>query len=104
METLANHDIVIQGTPVGMWPDRMGETCVPRGLLGSGHVVFDMVYRPYKTRLIREAGEAGCRTILGAEMLLNQAVLQFEAWTGVPAPRGVMRGALAEELTKEDCA
>jgi shikimate dehydrogenase len=53
-----------------------------------------MVYRPLRTRLIKEAEEIGCRTLLGIEMLIHQAALQFETWTGVGAPVDVMRNAV----------
>jgi shikimate dehydrogenase len=95
---LAGHDIIIQGTPVGMYP-KEGETLIPPEMLRPEHVVFDMVYRPYKTRLIEDAEIRGCTTILGLEMLVNQAVLQFERWTGVDAPFEVMRNALVAGLT-----
>lgn len=92
------HDIIIQGTPVGMFPHSVKETCVPGALLRSGQVVFDMVYRPLRTRLLADAEAAGCTTIPGLEMLVNQAVLQFETWTGVAAPRAVMRDTLVAAL------
>jgi shikimate dehydrogenase len=95
---MGESDIVVQGTSVGMHGHDEGETIVPAAFLRPGQAIFDMVYRPLKTRLIREAEAAGCRTILGLEMLVNQAVLQFEAWTGVAAPRAVMRDALLRAL------
>ena len=98
---MAEYDLVIQGTPVGMYPHGMDETMVPARWLRRDQVVLDMVYRPLKTRFIREAEAAGCRTILGVEMLLHQAVLQFEAWTGVSAPLEVMRKALIGALEPE---
>lgn len=98
-DAMATHNIVIQGTPIGMYPDE-GDTAVPSAFFRSEQVVFDMVYRPYKTRFIREAEAAGCKTILGVEMLVNQAVLQFERWTGVPAPYHVMREATVARLVK----
>lgn len=97
-EALRAHDLLIQGTPAGMYPDREHESLVPAESLEARHVVFDMVYNPMKTRLIREAETAGCTVILGLEMLVNQAGLQFEAWTGVPAPLEVMRAALIDDL------
>ena len=97
-DAMASHDIVIQGTPIGMYPDSMDETPIPAEFLRPDHVVFDMVYRPFKTRLLREAEAAGCHTIVGADMLVNQAVVQFETWTGVPAPRETMRKALVNAL------
>jgi shikimate dehydrogenase len=87
-------DVIIQGTPAGMYPDAMESTVVRSGLLKPGQVVFDMVYRPMKTRLLREAEAAGCTVISGTEMLLYQAALQFELWTGLPAPVEAMREAL----------
>lgn len=98
---VSEHDVLIHGTPVGMYP-HAGESCVPKALLRPRHVVFDMVYRPYRTRLIEDARDVGCKTILGVEMLVNQAVLQFERWTGVPGPIEVMRDAVVADLLKEE--
>lgn len=101
---LDSHDIVIQGTPTGMYPHEMAETLIPKELLEQRHTVFDMVYRPMRTRLLREAEAVGCHVIPGTEMLLNQAALQFEAWTNVPAPLDVMRHALITRLEAEEAA
>jgi len=98
-DAMATHDIVVQGTPIGMYP-HAGQSAVPRELLRAEQVVFDMVYRPLKTRLIEDAEAAGCAAILGIDMLVNQAALQFETWTGVAAPYSVMRDALLAELAK----
>jgi shikimate dehydrogenase len=62
--------------------------------------VFDMVYEPRDTPLLRAARARGCRTIDGLEMLVAQAVGQFEAWTGVPAPEGAMAEAAARALAE----
>mgnify|MGYP002665095347 CR=1 FL=1 len=64
-------------------------------------VVFDMVYRPRLTKLLQDAEEAGCRIIPGLEMLLFQAVLQFELWTGQKAPEAVMRNTLQRALQSD---
>jgi shikimate dehydrogenase len=58
-------------------------------------VVFDVVYDPWPTPLAASAAAAGCRVVSGLELLLAQAVGQFELFTGVPAPTGAMRAALA---------
>jgi shikimate dehydrogenase len=63
-----------------------------------GLVVFDMVYEPCDTPLLRAARAAGCRTIDGLEMLVAQAVGQFEAWTGRTAPTGAMTQAALSAL------
>jgi shikimate 5-dehydrogenase len=60
-----------------------------------------MVYRPLKTAFIQEAEATGCTTILGSEMLVQQAAEQFETWTGIPAPVPVMREALLGTLRGE---
>ncbi len=63
-------------------------------------MVLDMVYDPLETRFLREAQAAGCTIIDGLEMLLCQAVTQFEAWTGLEAPVDVMKSTalfLAQE-------
>jgi len=100
-ETLAREmgraDIVLHGTPVGMHPHE-GASLVPAELWRSGLTVFDAVYNPRRTRLLREAAAAGCRVIEGLEMFLGQAYVQFELWTGRPAPREVMRRVLEQRL------
>jgi len=59
---------------------------------------MDIVYNPRETKLIQDAAAAGCKVVHGFEMLLNQGVLQFEAWTKKPAPVHVMRKALEDWL------
>ncbi len=96
--TLDAAKVIVQGTPMGMHPHHVGESVVPAGSLRKEHVVFDMVYNPLKTQLIKDAEAVGCTCIPGLEMLVNQAVLQFETWTGRDAPRDVMRTALIAHL------
>ena len=90
-----NWDILINATPVGQVPHE-SESLVPAALLRPAHVVFEMVYAPRETRLLREARAAGCVTIEGLEMLAAQGALQFEMWTGQDAPREAMWSAAAE--------
>lgn len=84
---------VIHCTPVGMFP-HVDEACVPAAVWRSDLTVMDIVYNPRETRLLKEAKAAGCRTIQGIEMFLNQAILQFELWTNQTAPADVMRAVL----------
>ncbi|HEX2055972.1 MAG TPA: shikimate dehydrogenase [Nitrospiraceae bacterium] len=84
---------VIHCTPVGMFP-HTDEACVPAAMWRSDLTVMDIVYNPRETKLLREAKAAGCRTIQGIEMFLNQAILQFELWTNRTAPADVMRAVL----------
>ena len=85
--------MLIHCTPVGMHP-HISESCVPHHLLNPGMAVMDIVYNPLETQLLREAREKGCKVIRGVEMFVNQAVGQFERWTGFPAPLQVMRAIL----------
>ena len=85
-------DILINATPVGS-SAAPTETPVPQALHRPGTIVLDMVYDPLETRLLREARAAGCTAIDGLEMLLAQAVAQFETWTGLEAPVETMKSA-----------
>ncbi len=83
---------LINATPLGSH-EALDQTPVPRERLRRGAVVFDMVYSPAQTRLLREARATGCVTIDGIEMLVAQAVAQFLTWTGLEAPVEVMERA-----------
>jgi shikimate dehydrogenase len=87
---LAGADILINATSVGMSPD-VSSSLVPAELLKSSLTVFDVIYSPLKTKLLREAEAAGCRIIGGVDMLVWQGILCFEKWTGQPAPLETMR-------------
>jgi shikimate 5-dehydrogenase len=89
-------DLLVNATPVGTWP-AVEASPVSGGAL-TGQVVYDLVYNPAETRLLREARAAGCRAIGGLEMLVAQAGRQFEWWTGQPAPLAAMRAAAAAQL------
>jgi shikimate dehydrogenase len=75
------------------------ETPVPAAAL-SGSIVYDLVYNPSSTRLLREAEAAGCLTIGGLAMLVAQAQEQFQWWTGRRPPPDVMRDAAAKRLAR----
>jgi len=96
---MARADVVIHCTPIGMHP-KTDASLVPPELFHPGQVVFDIVYTPLETKLLREAKAAGCTVIPGVEMFVNQAVLQFERFTGAGAPVEVMRNVVLEHLQK----
>ncbi len=85
-------DVLINATPVGSG-DLVDATPLDGALHRAGTVVLDMVYDPLETRLLREAKAAGCTIVDGIEMLVAQAVAQFETWTGLEAPADVMHKA-----------
>ena len=89
-------DLLINATSVGMSP-QVERTPLRQAALKGG-LVFDTVYNPLKTRLIREAEESGCPTVNGLEMFVNQAAAQFELWTGWKAPLDLMRKVASREL------
>ena len=91
-------DLLVNCTPVGMHP-HVERTPLPAAAL-SGRYVYDLVYNPPATRLLRDAAAAGCVTIGGLDMLVAQAEEQFAAWTGTKAPAGVMRAAAERKLTE----
>jgi shikimate dehydrogenase len=96
-EVLEKADILINATRVGMTPN-IDETLVPFNLLKPSLVVFDIVYNPIKTRLLREAEQAGAETISGIDMLVYQGALAFEKWTGLKAPIELMRKEVIKVL------
>jgi len=87
---LGKADILVNATSVGMSPN-IDQTPVDADLLRPELVVFDIVYNPIKTRLLREAEAAGAETISGLDMLIWQGALAFEIWTGQKAPVKLMR-------------
>jgi shikimate dehydrogenase len=100
-EALEGADILVNATSVGMSP-AIEESPVPAQLLKPGLVVFDIVYNPIMTRLLREAGSVGARTIGGVDMLAWQGALAFEKWTGQTAPVDLMRQEAVRILEKRE--
>jgi 3-dehydroquinate dehydratase / shikimate dehydrogenase len=92
----AAEEILINCTPVGMHPKV--EDCPIASLPPSVRVVFDTIYNPLETLLLRGARKAGCLTVSGLEMFVGQAVAQFQIWTGKKAPASLMREVVRKEL------
>jgi shikimate dehydrogenase len=98
-QCLAESQVLIHCTPVGMHPDTKASV-VPKSLLHRNLAVMDIVYNPLKTKLLADAEARGLKTISGVEMFVNQALIQFELWTGKKAPRKVMREVVLEHLDR----
>jgi len=96
-KTLENTDILVNATSVGMSPD-IDETPVPSGLLKPDLTVYDIIYNPVKTRLLKDAEAAGAVTISGVDMLVWQGVQAFEKWTGLTPPFDVMKAEAVKYL------
>jgi shikimate dehydrogenase len=94
LEQIKDMDIIINASASGM--NNFDETPVPKEFIKNNHLVFDIVYSPFETKLLKEAKEQGAKIIYGIEMLLYQGIAQFELFTGKKAPEDVMRKALIE--------
>ncbi len=88
-------DLIINATPVG-WGG--GEPPIPRDLIEPNVTVFDMVYEPLETKLIRYAREVGAKAIDGLWMLIYQAIAAFKIWTGIEADPVRLREWVEERL------
>jgi shikimate dehydrogenase len=110
MEALAESkaDVYINCTPIGMHPKVDASPMAASQItnhksqiinpLSPGVVVFDTIYNPIQTKLLRDAAAAGCVTIPGTEMFVRQGAAQFKLWTGEDAPLDVFRKVLGERL------
>lgn len=90
-------DLLVNATSVGMNPIQ-DKTPVDAKLLGPNLVVFDIVYSPHETRLLKDARAAGAKRVNGLGMLAHQGAQAFEIWTGIEAPVTTMTGALKKAL------
>lgn len=89
---LGETDLIVNATPLGM--NSSDPAPIPARLLAPHHMVFDCVYRPSKTALLRAAEQAGARSANGILMLLHQGALSFSTWFDRDAPIDMMRTAL----------
>jgi 3-dehydroquinate dehydratase/shikimate dehydrogenase len=92
-------DLLVNATPVGTTP-RVNET--PFSGPFDGRLVYDLVYNPPATRLLREARAAGCETLGGLDMLVAQAARQIAWWTGCEPDQETMRRAAERRLGLND--
>lgn len=90
--------LVVNATPVGMAPQTEASPWPSTLALPLGASVYDLVYIPEETMLTKAASKAGLPATTGLGMLIEQAALSFERWTGQPAPRTVLRQAALEAM------
>jgi 3-dehydroquinate dehydratase / shikimate dehydrogenase len=79
--SFANYDLIINATPLGS-AELIDQTPATADQLNGARCVYDLVYNPIDTRFLKEACKADCKTVRGLEMLVAQAKIQFEIWTG----------------------
>ncbi|MFW5841529.1 MAG: shikimate dehydrogenase family protein, partial [Planctomycetota bacterium] len=89
-------EIIINCTSVGMHP-ATDACCIDR-IGPEVAIVFDTIYNPVRTKLLRLAEKTGAATLTGVDMFVAQGAAQFETWTGQSAPRDVMRQVILEHL------
>lgn len=87
------YEVIVNATPIGMHPN-VDETPFDREHLRPYMVVFDTVYNPENTLLLKDARAMGCKTVTGVEMFVRQAAAQYRIWHGQEPPAGVMRDAV----------
>jgi 3-dehydroquinate dehydratase/shikimate dehydrogenase len=92
-------EIIANCTPVGMHPN-INDTPYERDKLFSGMVVFDAVYNPEETLLLKLAKERGCKIVSGIEMFVGQACLQFKLFTGEKASATFIRKIIKDSIAK----
>jgi 3-dehydroquinate dehydratase/shikimate dehydrogenase len=93
----AKPNILVNGTPVGMHPNVDDSPYDVKYLTGS-MVVFDTIYNPEQTLLIKQARQQNCVVVTGVDMFVGQAAVQFELFTGLAAPRQTMRDELKRTI------
>ena len=98
IESARRSDLLVNTTPVGMWPHVERSIWPAEVAMPPSMTVFDLVYNPLETRLLRQARAAGARAIDGLGMLVTQGALSFEMWTGREAPIEVMRETCEQKL------
>jgi len=99
-EALLGAGLLVNATSAGMAPDDNAMPDVPEAALRKGLTVFDLIYRPRETRLLRVARCAGCEVLNGVPMLVHQGAASFEAWFGVEPDVGAMERAVLAALTE----
>jgi shikimate dehydrogenase len=94
-------DILVNTTPIGMYPNISQKPLVTADMMHEDLVVNDIVYNPLKTGLLDEAEKAGAKTISGVKMLIYQGVESFKIWTGIEPPVEVFKKALMDQMNLE---
>jgi shikimate dehydrogenase len=101
VKSLRNLDILINCTSIGMHPNT-AKTPVERNILKKvmkkNGLVFDTIYNPMNTKLLKDAKSIGCKTVSGVDMFVNQAAAQFKLWTNKNPPINLMKRIVTKNL------
>uniref|UniRef100_A0A7V2ZKQ3 Shikimate dehydrogenase (NADP(+)) n=1 Tax=Ignavibacterium album TaxID=591197 RepID=A0A7V2ZKQ3_9BACT len=99
-ELVKSSALVVNATSVGMHPDEDDAVLTQKDMFTKDQIVFDLVYNPTQTKLLKLAQSSGARTVDGIKMLVNQAAKSFEIWTGEKMPVEQVEKALLLKLNK----
>ena len=95
-------DIVVNATPVGLFPDVDARLALDVASLRPGMIAVDVIPNPPRTRFVQDALERGCRVVDGLAMLVGQGRIGIRYWTGIDPDEGVMRQALLDIFGSRD--
>jgi len=98
---ISDTHILINTTPVGMHPN-IDEMPIPETLLHENLFVFDVIYNPLQTKLLKKAKRRGCEILGGLDMLVNQGALSFQWWTGKEPDISLMKTKIVEYLEEKN--
>ena len=101
VESAQEADLLVNATPVGLWPNAEASIWPMEVPIPARITVFDLVYNPVETLLLRQARAGGARTIPGLGMLISQGAAAFQLWTGIDPPLDAMRAACVRTLQEE---
>lgn len=96
-ELFQEADIIVNTTPIGMHPN-VAECLIPENLFSERHFVYDMIYNPAETLLLKRAKSNRARTLNGVPMFVHQGAEQFRLWTGEQAPIEIMQDTVERAL------
>jgi shikimate dehydrogenase len=96
---LSTINIIVNTTSIGMHPNENASPIL-KELLKPNHVIFDVIYNPLKTKLIKDAQEIGCKTISGVNMLVHQGAQSLRIWLGIEPPIQAMKDEVLKNLSK----
>ena len=95
----SNIQLIVNTTPVGMFPD-INQSPLPENVsLARDVMIYDLVYNPHETKLVRDARSQGLSATTGLGMLIEQAAIAFERWTGHTPSREIMHAAVEQSLS-----
>jgi len=97
---LNDADILINTTPIGMYPN-VNKSPISKELLTDRLFVYDIIYNPLQTQFLKDASEIGCKTLNGLDMFVNQGALAFEWWTDIKPNKNTMKEKIIEILGKK---